>query len=39
VSGQGFIGETEARLRVALGGRQQREVRELRVVSSHPVKT
>jgi hypothetical protein len=38
VSDQGFIGETEVHLQV-LCGRQPREVRELRVVSSHPVKT
>jgi hypothetical protein len=38
MSDQGFIGETEARLQGILGGRQSREVRELRVVSSHPMK-
>jgi hypothetical protein len=47
VSDQGFIGEAEARLRISSrweitvvrGSRQPREVCELRVVSSHPVKT
>jgi hypothetical protein len=39
VSDQGFIGEIEARLQAVLGGRQSREVHELLVGSSHPVKT
>jgi hypothetical protein len=39
MSDQGFIGETVTRLQAVLSGRQLREVRELRVVSSHPMKT
>jgi hypothetical protein len=30
VSDQGFIGETEARLQLVIGGRQPRKVRSLR---------
>jgi hypothetical protein len=39
VTDQGFIGETGSCLQGVLGGRQPREVHELRDVSSHPVNT